>query len=1290
MQVSKRGSSRSSVSRRRWMVRRCLLGPAIIVGVLAGAVGSLVGDAVGRSQASAVALARMRPLAVASPPAFMSEVLEAEVPGGLSSLEGTAVDDASGDVYQASLTHVIKLSPWGTFILSFGHGVNQTKVQLRQAEEASGEPVTVTEEEEDICTAASGDVCGAGSNVVGGILRNANGIAVEQASHDVYVVDSNNHRVDKFDASGQFLLAFGREVNRAKTEAVDAVVSGGGTPTEAELKAENLCAAGEECQAGKTGGGEGQFETWPSKGAFLAVGGPKEVVYVGDKARIQEFDSAGEQVAQVSTAVLSSTAKVQSLAVDPSGDIFFADEKVNGVHELEGGTTLNSTVFDAADAEITAVTLDESGHVFVADASPRWYQAPFKVLEYELAQPAETPVELAVSEPGKVEYYTSGLAVSPAGALYVANGRAHSLIIFGSAAAMESLYGEPPLIPPVVLSESSGATPGEGSATLSATVNTQLAKATYQFEYGLEPCSLGGCVAVPATPQPVGTQLKGPVVVSTTVEGLLLDRVYHWRLRDVESKAGSAEGSEQVLTVGGLPVAGAAGLDDGRIYRQVTPNNKYAHEPIAYGDAAADGESLLFVGGAMGNVDAGFEDLPLVSRHEAGSWATTTAMPPPLSGISPLNTPPVGVAASEGMTQFAFASGYGVYSPEEPPAERTGSVGFEHSVGIYETAEDPSESPFWLGRPTSENPVPAPGHGKGQYLLAGGSADLSHVFFSYTGTLVPEDGARAANVGSGGGSSTAPWGFYEWSRSGAGQLRSAGVLPDGTVSAWGAIPAAIAGDSDNARGRNNVEAVEPVNTGNQVVDGGREALFVSPDPLASTVTNALECASASCTSEAPQLYLRRVAGDGSAHSTLVSASHLSGHEGEPAPDGALGVGSAAIAHNVQKAGEGGSLDIGYGYASTDGNRVFFESVDRLTEDASEDGEAKEYVYEAATGGLTYIPGIAGPVVAAAADGSPALIENRAATPAVLDLWSAEGGITEVAQLPQPEVAPPYLGTLNLEARATSDGSVFAFDTNAPVPAGFNNGGGYSEVYRYETAAESLSCLSCPGNGQAPTGNAEITHDDVGGQSGLALLGADTRAMSADGSRVFFDTPASLVPGDQNGVRDVYEWEAGKLSLVSSGTSPRPSYYIDSSAGGGDVFFSTSAGLSASDVDEGYDVYDARVPRPGETPPATTSCEGAACHPARLAEALSAPASELFDGLGNLAGPSPKHNAKRRSKAAAKRLRHCRSHARRHRRRGRRRRALRRCVRRFGRAARRHPRGHRQARSSAHRGQGRGK
>ena len=57
---------------------------------------------------------------------------------------------------------------------------------------------------------------------------------------------------------------------------------------------------------------------------------------------------------------------------------------------------------------------------------------------------------------------------------------------------------------------------------------------------------------------------------------------------------------------------------------------------------------------------------------------------------------------------------------------------------------------------------------------------------------------------------------------------------------------------------------------------------------------------------------------------------------------------------------------------------------------------------------------------------------------------------------------------------------------------------------------------------------------------------------SNGGRVFFETAEALVSQNTNGQRDVYEFEAGGLHLISSGISEAPSYFMDATPSGSDV------------------------------------------------------------------------------------------------------------------------------------------
>jgi hypothetical protein len=104
-----------------------------------------------------------------------------------------------------------------------------------------------------------------------------------------------------------------------------------------------------------------------------------------------------------------------------------------------------------------------------------------------------------------------------------------------------------------------------------------------------------------------------------------------------------------------------------------------------------------------------------------------------------------------------------------------------------------------------------------------------------------------------------------------------------------------------------------------------------------------------------------------------------------------------------------------------------------------------------------------------------------------------------------------------------------------------------------------------------------------------------------------------------------ERSEGCVGLISSGTSPEDSAFLDASETGGDVFFVTTAKLAAQDVDDAYDVYDAHECTSVEpcfaepaamAPPCATE---ASCRPAPTPQPaiFGTPASATFSGAGNV-------------------------------------------------------------------------
>lgn len=675
------------------------------------------------------------------------------------------------------------------------------------------------------------------------------------------------------------------------------------------------------------------------------------------------------------------------------------------------------------------------------------------------------------------------------------------------------------------------------------------------------------------------------------------------------------------------PVVASTGLPDGRVYERVSPSEKNGNQAGVeetkeqggmtgvtpeYAASAADGDGVLyFTTGPFGETNTGVVLYSVAHRSSSG-WSAQAALPP-AQGLATSNffyAKPETITPSAGFDNVLFDA-IGTYTARDPAIHGEG----ESAEGLFLAHEGTGgeyAEPAWLSGPTVPfaEAKPEPGeYGSQVFGPVGGSPDLNTVYFNAQATLVPEDAPRVAHVNSRG---VGPSGFYEWH---AGTLVSAGELPNGTYSPFGATAAT----RPDAGYRN----IRPPLLDNDVSSDGSKAFFVSPDPRY-----------ASEAGTPTELYLRERTANGPA-SVLVSRTEA----GTPAAGSG---GEEAVAPIPIEWSEGHVQASSYVYASPDGSRAFFSSKDKLAKDATghEPAGAGPWMYEfaLATERVTYLPGVTGPILASSRDGSSFIAERQEPrpaegsireeceegflegpeceplAPAALDLWSV-GHLSEIARWSAPS-APAFP-----DARATADGSVFAFATNAVLAGAKSadgsepatNSGVHEQVYRYVTGSRELACVSCPGQGVQPLEGTALAHDNM-----RSFLG--DRGMSADGSRLFFDTPQPLVAGDVNGVQDVYEWEGGRRYLISSGTSAAPSYFLDSSESGDDVFFTTSQGLVEGDTDESYDVYDARVKGgfPHQTLVAPCVSD---CRPAGASPSLSAPITTATGPSGNIE-PAP--------------------------------------------------------------------
>jgi hypothetical protein len=294
-------------------------------------------------------------------------------------------------------------------------------------------------------------------------------------------------------------------------------------------------------------------------------------------------------------------------------------------------------------------------------------------------------------------------------------------------------------------------------------------------------------------------------------------------------------------------------------------------------------------------------------------------------------------------------------------------------------------------------------------------------------------------------------------------------------------------------------------------------------------------------------------------------------------------------------------------SSQDGNRTFFVTPERLTQDAPAGDGVKLYERDVVEGRTRFV---AGPLAAGDVF--------------TLDIETENGSLISKS-----------LVDLSLRGiRVTPDGAVFM--SRAPLAGSDDDS--TAKVFVWKRGG-GLVLISKPEADAPPSPAAEaimVPHNASGESVDPVnelrpIMGG--RGVSDDGSRVFFTTARSLTAQDTDvRYRDVYMWTAsGGLSLVTPpGSAPADLGYLDSSPDGTEVFFNTSETILPSDTDpNAVDVYLAILgggSAPGKPGPDVDPevCRAEACQgPVGGRVAPPSIGSLSFVGLGNLpALPDP--------------------------------------------------------------------
>lgn len=653
-------------------------------------------------------------------------------------------------------------------------------------------------------------------------------------------------------------------------------------------------------------------------------------------------------------------------------------------------------------------------------------------------------------------------------------------------------------------------------------------------------------------------------------------------------------------------------LPDCRAYEQVTPINKNGANPTGgtnFVQTSADGSRINFLvlPGMPGAV--GESEFPqfLAARGPTG-WSSEGLLPPTEPGNQA-----VVLGWSESLSKTAVEL---------------------HGISL---------------RATSSGTFQQVVAGGFAFHIGGFSADESRLIFESRAQLLPNAaGPEVVNL-------------YEWnaSKPAAEQLSLAGILPDGSTPPGGSFagPYAWAGDNPGTGG-----ASEIYYTQNTISADGSRVFFT---------TGGTE------EQGAGQLYVR----ENGATTVQVSASQRAipdPNGAKPAafmtatPDGSqvlftscqmLTNDSTAVSTPATECTSDEQGQDLYSYDATTG------ALSDLTNESLSDPSTVESTHGAAVQGVvgtsldgSYVYFVANGVLAPGATPGNCLgihapyRSTFGGNACNLYLWH-NGAVTFIARqnasTEESDVAnwsptPTRVGQNEEKtSRVSTDGGTLLFRSqeqltsydNQPADPSACRGQRCSEIYRYEAAGGRLACVSCDPTGAPPTGQAKLQSIRVLVVSPPTPAAILTRNLSADGSRIFFESLDALVPQDTNGQQDVYQWEqdgrgsceraGGCLSLLSSGQSTDPAFFADASVSGNDAFLFTSQPLVSQDQDQNVDIYDARVGGgiAAQNPSPVPICQGESCK----AQPEAAPNS-LTPGSSNFVGPSnpkPKHHHKRK-------------------------------------------------------------
>jgi hypothetical protein len=1247
-------------------------------------------------------MAALALFAVLGPAARAAPISEpGEGAGQTSQPKGLAVDHSPGDPFSGRLyvadsgnNRIDVFDPEGQFLFAFGWGVRDGSAEAQSCGPEAPPP------EGPSATCQAG-VAGAGE----GQLDAPASVAVDtdetsSSYHHLYVVDLGNKRIEKLDPEGNFLLSFGegefeessailaaagpeghvfvadsgaaakvrlREyepaggapIREAQPEAATGVLGGLAVDSNGDIYVRGRQPNGSLCKYDAasweaifcfgTRDEEGVVAVAVDAVDHLLAGGLDRKAFLGGPYRVvAEYPAGGPPaLRRFGYSAFSLPSFVDGIAYHPSagGDVYASEAEGDVVRYLSfpAGPVIPPEALAPAPLGNTKATLRSDVNPegaetryhfeYVDDAT---YQEDLPDgFEHATRAPAEATEDPSIEAEERLGHEYSATDPTLHKAKLLVNGltpetgyhyRAVAENEDGEATGPE---GEFETLPPFEFKAIYSSGVGAEAAILNAIVNPLGIATGGYFEYIDDATYQEGGFAkasrAPLAPEELDFGSgEEPKQASAGLGGLDPATTYRYRVvidnhGVSETGFGPPEGPPPAFRT---RPRGAEEIPDERAYELVSPAQKRSAEIASHNTAsglglevaAPDGEALAF-GSSTAFADPASAPTAsqYIARRGAAGWGTE-------------NVNPFGRLTHYRVPYQAFTPDlrFAAVASAEPPL----------TAGCPEGIEDL----YWRDNETgglkclTDEAPQVVGTFDFCALYGGASADGERVFLAANGAFA------GAPVGEG-------FSLYEWTE--AGGLSPISVLPGGAAAA----PDYHSG-LGGARYNTTTCKVAEGALAHAVSAGGGRVFW--------TYGGAYEGA------EAP--LLARLGGS--------ETVQLDAADGGPGPGGegkfqtAAADGSAALFTDPNQLTPGGSGGADLYRYDLEGEKLTDLTPGSLTQGseaagaqgvlgASEDATA---VYFAATGKLS---------------GEEENANGETAQPGQPNLYLyREGeGVRFIATLLAQDEADWTANASNHSARATTDGRHLAFvsramlsdydnmvqgapgceEESATGEEGEGELGGdprCAEVYLYDAESGALSCASCNPTGQRPVGPASLP--------GWNNREEGPRYLSEDGQRLFFASRDALAAADENGVRDVYEFErpgagsctaptaaytaaaGGCLYLVSTGKDEAASYLMDASASGRDVFFSTRSRLIGADEDERYDPYDYRAgggfaepAGPGDCAahPALDTCRP----PAAAAPGAPSPSTPLFAGPGNLRPGrdcgAPARRAKRLSRRA---------------------------------------------------------